>query len=358
MPSLNDDLFDSAVRHQIGLTRYSTSTVRKILALLNRVDDDLVAKIKDHDPDAVSGAWSGKRIEKLIAALRVLNREAYTVVGKELRAELIDLAEYEVEYQSAAFASASPVDLRIKVPNREVLKAAVDSRPFQGALLKEWVSGLEEGRARRLRDAVRIGFVQGETVDQIVDRVRGTKALNYRDGVLDISRRSAEAMVRTAVNHTATRAREDLYSQNTDLIKGVRWVATLDSRTTAVCRGRDGIVYEVNKGPRPPAHIGCRSTTICVTKTWREMGIDIKDPPVGIGAKIDGGVPAAPNYGDWLRRQPKAVQDEVLGKAKGQLFRKGGLTMDRFIDTTGAEYTLDELRRREKQAFEKAGLAA
>jgi hypothetical protein len=30
--------------------------------------------------------------------------------------------------------------------------------------------------------------------------------------------------------------------------------------------------------------------------------------------------------------------------------------MDRFVDRSGHEYTLDELRRREAEAFEKAGI--
>jgi len=35
------------------------------------------------------------------------------------------------------------------------------------------------------------------------------------------------------------------------------------------------------------------------------------------------------------------------------LFRQGGLTLDRFVDRAGREYTLDELRRREAAAWEK-----
>jgi hypothetical protein len=61
-------------------------------------------------------------------------------------------------------------------------------------------------------------------------------------------------------------------------------------------------------------------------------------------------------YGDWLRRQSAAVQDDVLGKSKGVLFRRGELPIDRFTDKSGAEYTLDELKRREAEAWEKAGL--
>jgi SPP1 gp7 family putative phage head morphogenesis protein len=229
------------------------------------------------------------------------------------------------------------------------------SRPFQGSLLHEWVAGLEAGRRRRLREAVRIGYTEGETVQQLVRRVRGTAAAGYRDGVLAISRRSAEVVVRTAVAHTATASREVLYEENSDLIKGVEWCSTLDLRTTPVCRARDGKVYPPGSGPRPPAHLQCRSTTVPVVRSWRELGVDTSEAPPGTRASMNGQVAADLTYGEWLRGQSAVAQDEVLGPTKGQLFRAGGLTMDRFVDGTGRAYTLTELRTRERAAWRAAG---
>ncbi|GEO99499.1 hypothetical protein [Methylobacterium haplocladii] len=47
-----------------------------------------------------------------------------------------------------------------------------------------------------------------------------------------------------------------------------------------------------------------------------------------------------------------------MAATKGKLFREAGLAIDRFVDRTGAEYTLAELRRRGAGAFKKAKLAA
>jgi len=356
MDNVNTVLRDAMVEHQINLTRYSNATVRKIIALLNRIEPDLVAQIVKNDPTEVSGSYSDKRIEKMIAALRDILKAAYKHVGGILRTDLLDLATYEAEFQADLFRHVIPVDFEIVAPTAEMLKTAVDARPFQGALLKEWVKGLEDGTAKRLRDAVRMGYVEGESVGKMVQRVRGTRAQGYRDGVLETSRRGAEAMVRTAVNHTASRAREDVYSANPDLVKSVRWVSTLDSRTSAVCRGRDGKIYPVGSGPRPPAHINCRSTTVPVTKSFRDLGIDLDEVPASTRATMDGQVPEGLTYSDWLRKKPAAFQDDILGKAKGKLFRNGDIDLDRFVDRAGREYTLDELRRREKAAFTKANL--
>lgn len=37
-------------------------------------------------------------------------------------------------------------------------------------------------------------------------------------------------------------------------------------------------------------------------------------------------------YGEWLARQPAAVQEDVLGPARYKLFSKGELSIDRFVD--------------------------
>jgi SPP1 gp7 family putative phage head morphogenesis protein len=355
--TVNGDLFDLAVRHQVGLQRVSTATVRKLIALLNRVDADIVAQMQRYDPTEVSGAWSAKRLEKLLEAVRVVNRDAYNTVGKELTADLKALAAYEGVFQASALSSALPIAFDIISPSAEQLFAAVNSRPFQGRILKEWGRDLESGAFAKVRDAIRQGFVEGQTVDQIVRRLVGTRANQFRDGILEINRRSAEAVVRTAINHTANAARQSLYEANADLIGSWRFVATLDAKTSVGCASLDGKTFPIGQGPQPPRHYNCRSSSVPITRSWRELGFDIDELPPGTRASMDGQVPGEMTYNDWLKGQPAEVQDEVLGKTKAALFRDGDLPLDRFVDD-GRAMTLDELRHKETEAFARAGLAA
>ena len=354
----NDDVMAAQVGHAIGLHRLSTHYVRRVLKLLDSVDEDLLTAIRDRDPNAVSTGWRQQRINLLLGDFRTINQHVYRLLQRQLQGDLGELAEYEPRYQIDLMRSVLPVHLNWRTPSAEQLKALVTTRPFQGYLLKEWVAGLESGRRSRLTQAVRVGYAEGESVDQIVRRVRGTAAAGFKDGVLDISRRSAEGMVRTAVNYVSTAAREMLYEANDDLVDKVRWVSTLDLRTTPICRVRDGKIYPVGKGPRPPAHIRCRSTTTPVIKSWRDLGIDIDEAPAGTRASMNGQVPAALTYGQWLRGRPASEQDEVLGVKAGKLFRAGDLSVDKFVDSTGRAYTLAELEQRESTAWKKAGLAA
>jgi SPP1 gp7 family putative phage head morphogenesis protein len=337
MTTPSERLYDLDVSHQIGLQRYGAGTVKRILSLLADVETDLVAQIlKLSWDDLQRESARSARLNAMLDAIRVTTREGYAVLQKELRGDLIDLAAYEAEFQSTNLGKALSVEPDSFVqPTAEQLKAAVDSRPFQGRVLKEWGQDLEAGAFKRVRDAIRIGYVEGESVGQIVTRIRGTKAMRFKDSILEISRRGAEGVVRTAVAHTANAAKEEFFKANPETIKGVRWSSVLDSRTTPVCRARDGKVYPVGEGPRPPAHFRCRSTTVAV--------LDDVGPP-------------EETYQDWLKRQPAEVQDDVLGPSKAKLFRDGDLELDRFVDASGREYTLQQLRRRERKAFEAAGV--
>jgi SPP1 gp7 family putative phage head morphogenesis protein len=352
MPTAAENIQDGNIRHMIFLQRYSTQTVRKVIALLSRVDSQLVERLSREDISAISRA----RLDRLLESVREINHAAQLQIRGELRTELRELAKLEGSFQARLISGSIPIAFDVTTPAAQLLISAVNSRPFQGRLLKDWFRDLEANSFKRLRDTIRMGVVEGATTEELLRRIRGTRANGFKDGILDISRRGAEATVRTAVNHTATVASERLYEENADLIKGVKWVATLDGRTSHICRGLDGQVFDLDKGPRPPAHINCRSTTTPVLKSWKELGINLKESPEGTRASMNGQVPAGLNYNDWLKTQPKDFQDDVLGVKKGQLFRKGGLTMDKFVDRNGAEFTLDELRRREADAFEKAGL--
>jgi len=352
-PGANARLRDAAIRRRIRLERYSNNEARRILALLKRVEDDLLRKMAELEPGSAGLA----RADAIMDSVRDQARQAFAQVQGVLSGDLLDLTEDEIESALASFRSAVPIDVLFAAPPAATVHAAALSRPFQGRLLREWMASLEESQGRRVRDAVRIGLVEGESIPAIMRRLRGTRANRFKDGVLEINRRSAEAVVRTAVTHTSNFARQRTFERNANIVKSVQWVATLDGRTTPICRSRDGRVYPVDSGPRPPAHVGCRSVMAPVTKSFRELGLDIDEIPPGARASMNGQVPATTTYNEWLATQSVEFQNEVLGPTRGRLFREGGITMDRFVNNRGRLYTLEELRRREGRAFDAAGVA-
>jgi len=339
--NVNTAILDALTGHSVGLHRVSNATVRKIIALLNRSDARIIERLTMGGSDL-----SRQRQEQLLEDIRQIVAGLYRDATGALKTELDALATYEGEFQLNMLKVTVPVQLDWVAPSPYQLIAATNARPFQGKLLKDWFTDLPDQAFARLRTVIRQGFVEGRTIDQMVREVRGTRAQGFKDGIFEINRRAAEVTVRTATAHTANVARSELYQANSKFIKAVQWVSTLDGRTSAVCRGRDGQTYPVDSGPRPPAHPNCRSTTTPVLKSLAELGMKGKELPPGTRASMDGQVAADTNYDAWLRKKPQAYQDEILGKSKAKLFREG-LTLDRFVSRAGDELTLDELKQRE-----------
>lgn len=353
----NETLLNESVAHAIDLQGYSNGVVKRILKLLNRVDADLMSQITIALEKLPPSQFNVERLTAILASVRSLNSEVYASISTELNSELKQLAAYELDFQESLIKGVLPANVQFATVNAGQVYAAAMSRPFQSRLLSEWMSGLEETRAIKIRDAIRMGYVEGQTINDMVKRIRGTKALNYADGLLDISRRDAQAIVRTAINHTSNYAREALYADNEDIVKGVRYTATLDSSTTILCASRDGNFYATGKAhPAIPAHINCRSLYVPVLATWRDLGIDAEEVSAGTRASMDGQVPDSLTYSDWLKKQSVARQDDILGVTKGNLFRDGGLDLPKFVSKQGHEFTIDELRARDASAFAKAGL--
>lgn len=350
MATVNQLIADLSIRHQVGVQRLGSGVVKKLMPILDRANDEITKRLLLRPRD-LDNSFGTKRLQALLEALSDIRHNAQIDFNKGLLAELRSLGVYEAAFQIDLLRKTIPVVLDIVTPTTQMLQAAVTARPFQGALLRDWLKGMEATSVRRVKETITQGVIQGDTVQDMVKRLRGTRALNYRDGVMTTTRRGAETMVRTSVSHVTSAARDILYDENKDIISKEQWSSTLDTRTCPQCQGLDGKTFEVGKGPRTPAHLSCRCVRIPVLKSWKELGFDIEDLPPGTRASMNGQVPANLNYNDWLKTQSASVQDEALGPTRGAMFRKGGVTVDSFTNRAGDELTLEELRAKDSELF-------
>lgn len=371
MPTVNEQLQAAAISHAVDLQHLSSAEARKIIKLLNSVDSDLRAQLIAAIERLGAESYTARHLNTVLASVLALNKEVYASIGEALAQSVLDIGKYEVDYQEALFRQVIPEQVIVQVDLASVSASQVReialARPFQGRLLKEWTSDLEVNRAARIRDGIRMGMVEGQTTDQIVRRVMGVKAEGYKDGLLERSRHDIDSMVRTAISHTAQGARDAFYKENNDIVGEVRWLSTLDNRTSAPCRLRDRLVYTNDANHDPVGHkvpwgAGpgrlhwcCRSTSLPIVRSYEELRL-AKGLPESTRASMDGQVPQSTTYGAWLKAQSAARQDEVLGPVRGKLFRDGGLSIDSFYNDKGKYLTLEQLKERDAAAFSRAGL--
>jgi len=352
--TVNTLIFDQLIQHQIYLERFKTGELSKLQVFLQQLMDDVSGQLGARLSDAKNaGTVRNARLEALLKDIGELSDKAAEQMADATRDQLKDLASYEGGYLVAAARAVLPSVVSFEAVAPVQLWAAVEARPFQGRVLDQWFGDYSAAQRGRIDQAIRTSVVEGETVDQTIQRLRGTRKLGYGDGIINgINRRSAEAIARTAINHTVTMARQQTLVENQAVVSSVQWRSTLDGQTSEICIARDGQTYPLESGPRPPAHPNCRSTIVPVIKSWKELGIDLKEAEPGTRASMNGQVPAAETYGTWLKRQPAAFQDDVLGAEKAQAFRSGKLTVQQFVDDKkGRAYSLGELKKLHPEAF-------
>lgn len=357
--SVNEQIRDAAIRHAIFSERYGKGLARKIVKLLNAADEDLTGKLEAKINKIAGGGQTGpatmRRMEEILDTIRTLNKDVYERVAEGLESEVTSMAAFEIENQQATLARVLPVPIVATAPTAPFLKTLVQTTPVDGYLLRSWTKAMSANRLGRVEKALRLGMVQGETASQLARRIRGTKANGYRDGILQISRKSAETLALTANSTIANAARETVYKANAELIDKLKWVSTLDTRTSSVCQSRDGQLYDLDKPhPTPPAHPRCRSIMIPVTVPFDKLGLNAADYSPKSRASMDGQVPGSTTFGDWLAKQPKERVVELYGKERAELFLSGKVSFQDLYKDDGSFYSLAELRARSAAPKAKA----
>jgi SPP1 gp7 family putative phage head morphogenesis protein len=227
---------------------------------------------------------------------------------------------------------------------------------------------IAESQTELFQSTVRTGLLANQTTQQISKQLRGK--LNFEEtGTLNqikakgglgtvIPNNQIDTIIRTSINQVSNTAINSVFKANADMIDRYKYVATLDSRTSAICGRLDGQVFEMGKGPQPPQHFNCRSTIVPIIKDafLDQFGLDQDDLTEGLQRPSKTGlsdrgklVPANENYAVWLSKQDVATQNKVFGIEKSKIYREQLKTKNptdvfrTFVRSDGTTLTLEEL---------------
>ena len=242
-----------------------------------------------------------------------------------------------------------------------------------GQTVEKAFRGIAASSQEKLALAIRSGVFSGETTQQIARRLVGQ--LNFEDldknvkqiakkggDVTKLANYQIQTIVRTSVNQVQNQASQVVYAANSKVAPKYEYVATLDSKTTPICQRLDGQQFEYNKGPTPPQHFNCRSTTVPIVDFdgLQEKYPGLEKPPataLDTRPSITGRVPQGQAYGDWLLNQKKDLQIKTLGSEQKVKFFKtlankkgssGQKALRQIIRTDGTEKTIDQIKKEYK----------
>ena len=334
------NLTNITARHAHFIEQFKNGQVKNFMPFLNRVATRMRAELLKTDT-----VRSKARIESKLAFVDALINSEFKTYTNEFSEQLILFAEEEAEFTAASLTKVDAL-AEATIPSTSQLKAAINARPFANRLLKDYLNDFSKDQAKAVKNAVSMGFFEGKSTRDIINDVVGSKSLGYKNGILNVSRTSAERMVRTSIAHTASVAKSYTLEDNIDITPYYEWSSILDGRTSPICQANDGNVYPVGKGPLAPHHYNCRSVEVPLMPDE----VKLKN---GKPVKIDTSGNEQ-SYNTWLGKQSNKFQDEVLGAEKAKLYRKGGLSVDKFVNNAGQTLTLGQLKTKYPTAWDKA----
>jgi len=387
---------ESLYRNAIDLNRYSNSVARRVINAYNdiiidavnqlRAIDELAAPVKAARLRAILAqlkdslaTWAGDSTEITAIELQGIAQLQSEFVVDQLRRALpagqrtvVNTIEISPQFAQSV-VTTDPTQLNV-VALSDDLFAAVQGAPqtfsltaAQGAtitlpngeVISKAFRGIAVDQAERFNQVVRQGLLTGEPTTAIAKRLIGNLEFGERAKTVKqlvaaggqstaIADNQIVALVRTSINQVANAASQQVYEANQDITKKYKYVATLDTRTSPICRALDGKEFEYGKGPTPPQHFNCRSTTVPILDLPRGA------PPVPEGKRAAAGgmVPGNTTYGEWLAKQDASVKAKALGANRVQYFdrlsKKYGPTtaIAKLVRDDGSELTLDQLRSR------------
>lgn len=340
---------DAATRHQVYVQRFGNGQTARAVTFIRRA----IRRARE----VVNGGLSQYATARYHRQIVTLQRDLALIYGELAEQQWVDLgefAQYEFAFNTRFLGRLVKVSVKLAEPSAELIAANVLADPLELMVGKGRQSiningALAQFGSKKSADIVseiHLGAALGETNQQIITRLSAL-GMSHAE--------QAGSLVRTLTGHVAASARKKVMDANSDILKGKKRVATLDSRTTPLCQSLDGTVVSLT-APSPPFHWNCRTAEVPVLKDEYRREIPGSTRPA-VGADGVEQVSSNTTYGEWLKKQPAAFQREVLGDMRYKLFAKGELTLDRFVDgETGKQYTLAQLRELEPHAFELAGL--
>lgn len=378
---------DQFVARRVNLLRYSATVERKIHGQLKTLEEELVQRLQDM---ASTGATSYKiaRAEAMLKQTRATINTRYGLIDTSVKGDLRPLADAEQAWMKKMSKQVFNTNIFSVAVAPETLTEIVKNTLIRGAPSADWWAKQATDLQQSFASQVRLGILGGETNDQIVQRIRGTSTGrrsvielasgekrivgDFSGGIMNVRTYQAKALVRTSVQQVANDTNEAVYQENQDILKGRQLVATLDMRTTPLCRGLDGGCWDFNGDPleespvqepwpgNPPYHWQCRTVCVPLTKSWKDlikeankgklpagMSKTLKEIPEGTRASMDGQVAATETYETWLQGKPEAFQKEILGEARWQLWSDGKVSLREMVDQSGRPLTLKELATQE-----------
>jgi len=235
--------------------------------------------IKHGKENSISGQWA-KELENASARFHVSRLEALklqtqqsieALYGNQL--DIVDSAmrkAYSQRYYRTAFEFQKGFGVGFAVDR-------LDENTLSNIINKPWaVDGYNFSKRIWTNKEKLIGELHSSLTRNIITGADPAKAIKEIKSKMGVSSNAAGRLIMTESAYFGSVAQKDMLN-NLDVEK-YEIVATLDSKTSEICRSLDGKVFDMKDYQAgvtaPPFHPYCRTTTAPYFDDWEELGVD------------------------------------------------------------------------------------
>lgn len=330
----NDEILDLLLKRDLLLQRVSNGLSKDIASQYIKMIDEAINSLG--------------RVDISLINMNKIIKEINSNIG-------LDYASVEDNFNEVAITEASfipkaingivAVDIMNKtLPDSLVNKIVKNSYLSDGLTIKQGFEKLDIRLQETFQNQIRLGVLNGDTTQTIIK--------NLKPYMTDFKDNRIEALVKTAVSTVVNNTRLETYKENEEIFKGYQHQSVIDFRTTTECGIRDNLTWTIDLKPighklpfkNPALHYRCRSIMLPLTKSYKELGLDIEEIPVGTRSSLNGAIPANTSFTDWFEKQSATNQEKYLGQGRYKLFKEGKITFSDLINQKGKVLTIKELK--------------
>ena len=228
--------------------------------------------------EKTKGVYTAKRIKAFQELLKKELLNMNRVFTSEFNKEIPNITEasvtaYQFDKESMLIAAGATVD--IQGIDKRMIKQLIKDEGFlfsyvraNGDIVrnqytsKDIITGIPNSTYNRVNRIFMAGATVGDSPEKIASDLRPFYTTQQKSEV--------RTMVRTLIGEATAKANQQWDDENIDIID--KWVynATLDTKTSSICRSLDGRVWKSKPDAQyfPKLHPNCRSIMITIPKGY------------------------------------------------------------------------------------------
>jgi len=352
-----DEIRNSIDLNRLKLDTWNKGVEKEINALYLQIFNDIDRETSNLFAKAsIEGKWLKSQVIKfnrnvglmkqITERLRYKQRELKKIIGKHIKNTTTD--EYR-EIQELLNDFGFVDTLQYFQPRISKIRDEILAMDIEGLTYLQRIEKISAAEAIQIEEQIKLSQTLGEPYTKTAARIRK---------INDIGRTSAFRLAHMASMTASNIAHIRTYEQS-KVVKGWIWSATLDSRTCPICGMRDGEKYKFEQVSLIPAHFFCRCSPVPfidpvelkkldTENTYKdEQGTRIaRNPDTGTNYKV----PEDTTWRDWFRDQTPDVQKGIIGKGRYELYSQNKITLNQIVPRPNTRsnspiVTLKQLRK-------------